>query len=117
MKKSLLFSILFCAVSGFVFAQSEAQHYDTHPKFPHHATAEERQMIPYLSQQAHLRDAQTPTAPVTAVAEFQPMGGVMIAYPLGIPVALVLSLGEFTSTFTWVISDNSRTSATGIPSG
>jgi agmatine/peptidylarginine deiminase len=96
MKKSLLFSILFCAVSGFVFAQSEAQHYDTHPKFPHHATAEERQMIPYLSQQAHLRDAQMPTAPVTAVAEFQPMGGVMIAYPLGVPVALVRELSEIT---------------------
>lgn len=96
MKKSLLFSILFCAVSGFVFAQSEAQHYDTHPKFPHHATAEERQMIPYLSQQAHLRDAQTPTAPITAVSEFQPMGGVMIAYPLGIPVALVRELSEIT---------------------
>ena len=96
MKKSLLFSILFCAVSGFVFAQSEAQHYDMHPKFPHHATAEERQMIPYLSQQAHLRDVQTPTAPVTAVAEFQPMGGVMIAYPLGIPVALVSELSHIT---------------------
>ena len=96
MKKSLLFSILFCAVSGSVFAQSEAQHYDTHPKFPHHATAEERQMIPYLSQQAHLRDVQTPTAPITAVSEFQPMGGVMIAYPLGIPVALVRELSEIT---------------------
>jgi len=96
MKKTLLFSILFCAVSGFIFAQSEAQHYDTHPKFPHHATAEERLMIPYLSQQAHLRDAQTPTSPVTAVAEFQPMGGVMIAYPLGIPVTLVRELSQIT---------------------
>ena len=111
MKKSLLFSILFCAVSGFVFAQSEAQHYDTHPKFPHHATAEERQMIPYLSQQAHLRDAQTPIAPVTAVAEFQPMGGVMIAYPLGIPVALVRELSEITQVKVLVNSPNDSTQA------
>ncbi len=96
MKKSVLFGILFCAFSGFIFAQSEAKHYDTHPKFPHHATAEERQMIPFLSQQAHLRDAQTPTAPVTAVAEFQPMGGVMIAYPLGVPVSLVRELSQIT---------------------
>ena len=111
MKKSLLFSILFCAVSGFVFAQSEAQHYDTHPKFPHHATAEERQMIPYLSQQAHLRDAQTPTAPVTAVAEFQPMGGVMIAYPLGIPVALVRELSQITQVKVLVNSPYDSTQA------
>lgn len=96
MKKSLFVSLLFCAVSVFVFAQSEAKHYDTNPKFPHHATAEERLMIPSLSQQAHLRDAVYPAAPVTAVAEFQPMGGVMIAYPLGIPVALVRELSQIT---------------------
>jgi len=79
---------------GTIFAQNEQIHYDIHPKFPHHATAEEQQMIPYLSQQAHLRDAVYPTAPVTAVAEFQPMGGVMIAYPLGIPVSLVRELSQ-----------------------
>ena len=53
-------------------------------------------MIPSLSQQAHLRDAVYPAAPVTAVAEFQPMGGVMIAYPLGIPVELVRELSQIT---------------------
>lgn len=84
--------IIFCAVH----AQNEAIHYDTHPKFPHHATAEEKLMIPFLSQQAHLRNTNPPTAPVTAVAEFQPMGGVMIAYPLGIPVALVSELSHIT---------------------
>lgn len=106
MKKSVLFGILFCAISGYVFAQSEALHYDIHPKFPHHATAEERQMIPYLSQQAHLRDTQAPIAPVTAVAEFQPMGGVMIAYPLGIPVALVRELSQITQVKVLVNSHN-----------
>jgi agmatine/peptidylarginine deiminase len=81
---------------GAVLAQNEQIHYDIHPKFPHHATAEEQQMIPWLSQQAHLRDAVYPPAPVTAVAEFQPMGGVMIGYPLGIPVSLVRELAEVT---------------------
>ena len=81
---------------GIAFAQNEHIHYDIHPKFPHHATAEEQQMIPWLSQQAHLRDAVYPAAPVTAVAEFQPMGGVMIGYPLGIPAALVRELSLIT---------------------
>ena len=89
---TLLISVLF----GFLSAQNEQIHYDTHPKFPHHATAEEKMMIPYLSQQAHLRDAVYPTAPVSAIAEFQPMGGVMIAYPLGIPIELVRELSQIT---------------------
>lgn len=87
---AFLTTMLLCAV----FAQSEQIHYDIHPKFPHHATAEELQMIPWLSQQAHLRDAVYPPAPVTAMAEFQSMGGVMISYPLGIPVALVRELSQ-----------------------
>lgn len=94
MKKHLFYTFLFFAICGSVLAQSEVQHYDIHPKFPHHATAEERMMIPYLSQQAHLRDAVYPPTPVTAVAEFQPMGGVLIAYPLGIPVSLVRELSQ-----------------------
>ena len=95
MKKAAL---LFCAVTmfSFAFAQNESIHYDVNPKYPHHATPEERLMIPSLSQQAHLRDAVYPMAPVNAVAEFQPMGGVMIAYPLGIPVALVRELSQIT---------------------
>ena len=81
---------------GIAFAQNEHIHYDIHPKFPHHATAEEQQMIPWLSQQAHLRDAVYPAAPVNAIAEFQPMGGVMIGYPLGIPVSMVRELSQIT---------------------
>ena len=93
MKRILLSCLLFWML-GSLFGQSDSVHYDMHPKYPHHATAEERLMIPSLSQQAHLRDAVYPAAPVTAVAEFQPMGGVMIAYPLGIPVSLVRELSE-----------------------
>ena len=95
MRKNIL-TLLIMVVFGLLAAQNEQIHYDTHPKFPHHATAEEREMIPYLSQQAHLRDAVYPAPPVSAVAEFQPMGGVMIAYPLGIPVELVRELSQIT---------------------
>ena len=93
-KYNLIFLLMICFAT--LFAQNESIHYDTHPKFPHHATAEEKMMIPFLSQQAHLRNSNPPTAPVTAVAEFQPMGGVMIAYPLGIPVTLVSELSHIT---------------------
>lgn len=95
MKRNIL-TFLFSVLFGFLFAQNEQIHYDVHPKFPHHATAEEKMMIPYLSQQAHLRDAVYPTSPISAIAEFQPMGGVMIAYPLGIPVELVRELSLIT---------------------
>ena len=95
MKKTILTGLTLLLL-GAVFAQNEQIHYDIHPKFPHHATAEERLMIPYLSQQAHLRDAVYPAAPVNAIAEFQPMGGVMIGYPLGIPVSLVRELSLIT---------------------
>ena len=95
MRKLFLTGLTMLLLSA-VFAQNEQIHYDIHPKFPHHATAEEQMMIPFLSQQAHLRDAVYPAAPATAVAEFQPMGGVMIAYPLGIPVSLVRELSQVT---------------------
>lgn len=93
MKKLLSLSIVLMFFSV-VVAQNESRHYDIHPKYTHHASPEEKMMIPYLSQQAHLRDRQAPTAPVTAVAEFQPMSGVMVAYPLGIPVNLVRELSQ-----------------------
>ncbi len=96
---------------GAVMAQNEQIHYDIHPKFPHHATAEEQQMIPWLSQQAHLRDAVYPAAPVTAVAEFQPMSGVMIAYPLGIPVSLVRELSQITQVKVLVDSPSDSSQA------
>ena len=95
MKRNIL-TFWITVLFGILFAQNEQIHYDVHPKFPHHATAEEKMMIPYLSQQAHLRDAVNPTAPVSAIAEFQPMGGVMIAYPLGIPIELVRELSQIT---------------------
>lgn len=95
MNRFLISSVLLL-LFGVLFAQNEEQHYDMHPKYPHHATPEEQMMIPFMSQQAHLRDAVYPAAPVSAIAEFQPMGGVMIAYPLGIPAELVRELSQIT---------------------
>ncbi len=76
-----------------MFAQSE--HYDIHPKFPHNATAEEQQLL--RTWYRNVKTSTPPTGPVTAVSEFQPMGGVLVAYPLGIPVNLVSELSFVTS--------------------
>ncbi len=94
--RNIILTIISLFLFGQVLAQDEQKHYDIHPKFPHHATAEERMMMPYLSQRAHLRDAVYPPAPVSALAEFQPMGGVMVTYPLGIPADLVRELSQIT---------------------
>ena len=89
--KKLLTSLLFCALGFVTFSQSE--HY-AQPAFPYHATAEEQQML--KTWYKNVKDGPAPTAPVTAIAEFQPMGGVMVAYPLGIPVNLVSELSLIT---------------------
>lgn len=91
--KRILYVFVGIVLTMSVFAQSE--HYDIHPKFTHHATPEEQQLLKtwYRNVQA----TTPPTGPVSAIAEFQPMGGVMIAYPLGIPVNLVSELSFVTS--------------------
>ncbi|MBP5205256.1 MAG: agmatine deiminase family protein [Bacteroidales bacterium] len=89
--KKLLTSLLFCALGFVAFSQSE--HY-AQPAFPYHATAEEQQML--KTWYKNVKDGPAPTAPVTAIAEFQPMGGVMVSYPLGIPVNLVSELSFIT---------------------
>lgn len=87
MKKIIATIIALCTL-GCVLAQSEF--YDIHPKFSHIPTVEEQKLLPNWYK--NTKFSTPPTAPVTALAEFQPMDGVMIAYPLGIPVNLVAEL-------------------------
>ncbi len=89
----LLFTVgILCALSE-LFGQAE--HYDVHPKFTYGPTAIEQQLLPTWY---HKTTASAfPEAPVTALAEFHPMGGVMIAYPLGVPVSLVRELSLITN--------------------
>ena len=94
--KKLLTTLLFCTLFLVSFSQSE--HY-AKPAFPYHATAEEQQML--KTWYRNVKDGPVPTAPVTAIAEFQPMGGVMVAYPLGIPVNLVSELSFITKVFSF----------------
>lgn len=89
--KKFLVALIVGFVTFSAFAQAE--HY-TKPAFPHHATAEERQMLGTWYR--NVQFSAPPTGPVSAIAEFQPMSGVMIAYPLGIPVTLVSELSMIT---------------------
>lgn len=91
-KNGYLLLLGLCLSCTMIFGQAE--HYATHQKFPYAPTAQEQQMLPTWYEQ--VRTSTPPTAPVTALAEFQPMGGVMIAYPLGVPVDLVRELSLIT---------------------
>jgi agmatine/peptidylarginine deiminase len=103
MKKIISFICLFWMVNHSVFAQSEL--YDLHPAFPHHLTAEEQLLMHTLPEKAARNATAAPQGPITALAEFQPMMGVMIGYPLGIPVSFVAQLSQITQVK--VLVDNS----------
>lgn len=62
----------------------------------HRMSEEEKAKMPEYLQQSRLLQAVTPppTTPVRNIAEFEPMEGALVAYPLGIPVELVKLLAE-----------------------
>lgn len=108
MKKTPYIIICFILASFSLFAQSEAIHYDVNPKYPRYATDIDKQML--SASVDNFRASQFPADPVVAVAEFQPMEGVMIAYPLGVPVSLVRELSLITNVK--VIVNNGSDSVT-----
>lgn len=64
-------------------------------KLTHHMSEEEKALMPaYLKSQLLLGVTPPPPVPVRNVAEFEPMEGVLIAYPLGIPVSLIRDMAE-----------------------
>ncbi|MCR4966124.1 MAG: agmatine deiminase family protein [Bacteroidales bacterium] len=105
-KRFTLFLALFTFIT-LSYAQSE--HYDVHPKFTHAPTMEERAMLQNWYLQT--KSGTPPVGPVSAISEFQPMGGVLIAYPLGIPVSLVRELSLITQVTVIVSSGQDSTSA------
>ena len=77
----------------------------------HRMTEEEKAKMPEYLQQTRLLQAVTPppTAPARNIAEFEPMEGALVAYPLGIPVNLVKLLAEEVMVTTIVDSSNTET--------
>ncbi len=52
-----------------------------------------------------------PPVPVRNIAEFEPMEGVLIRYPLGIPLSMVASMSQYTKVVTIVSSQNVQNQA------
>lgn len=108
MRKFILVLSLFCLTS-LGFAQLDL--YDMHPAFPYRLTADEQLLMHTLPEKAQRQATAAPQGPVTSVAEFQPMEGVIIAYTLGIPVNLVAQLSQITRVKVLVNSSNDANSA------
>ena len=89
--KKLIVYLFFGIISFSTYAQSE--HY-ARQNFSYRATAEEQELL--KTWDCNTNFTTPPAGPVSAIAEFQPMGGVMISYPLGIPVNLVSELSFVT---------------------
>ncbi len=89
MKKSI--SLLFVSmllVAGFqLFAQTK--------ELKHHLTEEESRMMPaYLQKVKKKTFRKVPLDGVRPIAEFEPSQGVLISYPLGIPISLIAEMSE-----------------------
>lgn len=78
------------------FFSLSAQSEHSYKQFPYAPTVEEQQLLPTWYR--NTKSSTPPTGPITALAEFQPMGGVMIAYTdrFGVPVNLISELSFIT---------------------
>lgn len=93
-RRKPIFALLMFAsmmlTTGYMNAQTQTREAPDWKKL-HYLSAEEMQTP--LRSSFNLSETPAPTDP-RFVAEFEPMQGVMIRYPLGIPVSLVKSLAE-----------------------
>ena len=106
MKRTNTFLALFVFASmmstmGYMNAQTQTQEAPDWRKL--HYLSEEEMLTPVRA--TNFTETLPPTEAPRFVAEFEPMQGVAIAYPLGIPVDLVIFLqgcsSHFTRQFRW----------------
>ena len=108
-KKSLLPLLVFASVmstTGLVNAQALTQEAPDWRKL--HYLSEEEMLTPVRA--TNFTETPAPTEAPRFVAEFEPMQGVMIRYPLGIPVSLVKSLAENCPVYC-IVSQSQQSSA------
>jgi agmatine deiminase len=78
----------------------------------HQMTEEEKALMPaYLESLRGRLQSGPPLAPLRNIAEFEHMEGVLIAYPLGIPVSLVAEMSEDVMVTTIVANSSSENQA------
>jgi len=79
-------------------------------KLTHEMSKEEKALMPeYLKSRQNLMATMPPPAPVRGIAEFEKMEGVLIAYPLGIPVSIVAEMSEDVMVTTIVANASTET--------
>jgi len=66
-----------------------------------------RDQIPEMS-----RETSAPPGPVRNIAEFEPMSGVLIRYPFGIPVSLIVEMSEDVTIYCLVSSSQQSMAST-----
>jgi agmatine deiminase len=93
----MIFVVLLLAAPS--FAESKK-------KLTHEMTEAEKALMPaYLENLAQQRAiTSAPPATVRGIAEFEPMEGVLIAYPLGIPTTVVKEMADDIMVYTLVAS-------------
>ena len=89
--KKLFICLFFGIIAYTAYAQNETHKYRD---LPYHATPEEQRLLPTWYE--HVRSTTPPPGPVTAISEFQPMSGVMVAYTdmFGVPVSLLREISQ-----------------------
>ena len=113
MKRKKSFFALFVFVSlmstmGCMNAQAQTREAPDWRKL--HYLSEEEMKISVRSVNFNFSESPAPTEAPRFVAEFEPMQGVAIRYPLGIPVALVKSLAENCQVYC-IVQSSSQSSA------
>lgn len=110
MKKNF-YILLLLTLPFFVRAQEDTSIYERyeHSKLTHQMTPEEMLRRDEIGRGFVATDP--PVGPVLNIAEFQPMQGVMIRYPLGIPVSLVKTFSELVKV-TVIVSASQQNAAT-----
>lgn len=79
-------------------------------KLTHKITEEEKALMPvYLESLQDRAVTAAPPSPVRNIAEFEPMEGVLIAYPLGIPYSLIAEMSESVKVTTIVTNASQET--------
>lgn len=101
-----LFLFLFILVNGF-FSYAQEKYQDGF--LPQHLTEEEKERLHEIYED---RSATDPPAFLPrSIAEFEPMSGALIRYPLGIPYSLVALMSEEVEVVTIVSSQSEKNQA------
>ena len=79
-------------------------------KLTHRMSDEEKAKMPAYLEELAGRLQAAPPGPIRNIAEFEPMRGVLVAYPLGIPVSLVAQMSQ--DAIVTTIVDNSSQETT-----